>query len=344
MSVDRELVEQVLKIVRNAEYLIVRKIATRLHNPSGTRSWAVAKLAGIQQLRQDIMAILADMTTSLTVEAEKAALLAYTDGVHAITGHATAIVPGQTPAATALAQDLATKTTRLAPYVLRTSLDAYRQAASVSLGNLVLGVSTRRETSQDILDRHLGQGLRGFTDKSGRNWRLDSYVEMATRTGLGNAYLQGRIDTLIDDGGDLVYVIPGPTSCPSCDQWIGKILSLSGNPPAGVEVDGTLAHARSSGHLFGPNCRCVLAKYQPGTSTLPAGHADSSQYEAEQQQRALERDIREAKRREAIALDGVAARDRGRKVLEKQAQLRAHLEAHPQLRRQRHREQIGKAH
>lgn len=339
-SVDRDLIEKLLDIVRSTELAILNRIASRLQEPSGTRTWAKAKLAELGTLRRELTTELQAMNAALAVEIPKVVAAAYEQAGIDLTGSAVAKVAGQPAGLTALSQDLLTTTIRIAPYVLRTSLDAYRQAAGAELGGLILGSSTRRETSQRILDRLLGQGITGFTDKSGRNWRLDSYVEMATRAGLGNAYVQGRVDTLAADGGDLVYVIPGPTACPSCDQWIGKVLSLSGNPPEDVEVDGTLAHARSSGHLFGPNCRCVLAKYLPGSSVLPTEHADPAAYLAEQKQRALERAVRDAKRQQAVSLDGVAGKARAAKVRQKQADLREYLAEHPELRRQNHREQL----
>ncbi len=341
-SVDRELIEEVLGIVRTAEAHILARIAHHLRNPSGTRAWAVRKLSEMEGLRREITADLRAMNAELAAQIPGIVASAYGDG------HQPAIpyAAGQPASVTAIATDLTVTTTRLAPYVLRTTLDVYRQAVGAHLGNLALGVTTRRQTSQQILDDLLGAGVTGFRDKSGRAWKLDTYVEMATRTGLGNAYLEGRVDALVNEGRELAYVIPGPTACPSCDPWAGKILSLTTTIPEGLPftVSATLGQAKSSGHLFGPNCRCVLAAYQHGYSVLPTAHSDPAGYLAEQELRGLERAVRDAKRQQVVALDGVASKARGRKVLEKQAQLRAHLEAHPQIRRQRHREQIGKAH
>ncbi len=341
-AVDRDLIEQVLAVIRAGELAIFRHISKRLTPTEDSTDWAVEKLAQLGQLQREITGELNAMNADLAVAVRQAVTDAYTAGGAAINPVSVPLVPGQPPALTALAHDIVGKTMVLSPGVLRSTVDAYRQAASAHLGNLILGVQTRRETSQDILNDLLGQGVTGFTDKRGRNWRLDSYVEMATRSGLGNAYLNGRVDTLQAGGYDLVYVIPGPTACPSCDMWVGKILSLSGDMPSTDEIPvaASLAEARSSGHLFGPNCRCVLAAYQHGHTVLPTEHADPAGYIAEQKQRRLERAVRDAKRKEALALTPAAKRAAHRAVMDRQAAVRAHIADNPVLKRQYAREQL----
>ncbi|MFD2839339.1 phage minor capsid protein [Populibacterium corticicola] len=341
-AVDRDLIEQVLAIIRAAELAIFRRISQRLTPVEESTDWAVEKLAQLGILQREITSELNAMNADLAVAVRQAVTDAYTAGGAAI-NPSVPLIPSQPAALTALAHDIVGKTVALSPVVLRSTVDAYRQAASAHLGKLILSVQTRRETSQDILNTLLGQGVTGFTDKSGRNWRLDSYVEMATRSGLGNAYLNGRVDTLQAGGYDLVYVIPGPTACPSCDMWIGKILSLSGDTPSTDEIPvaASLAEARSSGHLFGPNCRCVLAAYQHGHTDLPTEHADPAGYIAEQKQRRLERAVRDAKREEALALTPAAKRAAHRAVMDRQAAVRAHIADNPVLKRQYAREQLA---
>lgn len=113
--------------------------------------------------------------------------------------------------------------------VLRWTDDAFRQVVGqVGLVDVLAGVATRRETAQKVWDRLLDNGVTGFTDVRGRNWNLASYVEMATRTGVAHAAVEGHLDRLTDAGIDLVIVSNAPHECPLCRPWEGKILSRSG--------------------------------------------------------------------------------------------------------------------
>lgn len=350
MATDLDLARTVAEVVTDAELNILKLIRNRLAKGQDSPQWAVTKLAELQEVRQQVITELRVLNADLAVSIEGVLSQAYMNSaLSAYQGLTSAGIIAGLPSATnaaitALASDITAKVTGLAPRVLRSTVDAYQQAVGASLGNLILGVETRRQTTQQVINRLLGQGITSFTDKAGRNWGLDSYAEMATRTGLGEARLLGHTQTLTDAGQDLVYVIPGPRACPECDYWIGKVLSLTGatvSTPE-VKVDATLDEARSAGHLFGPNCRCVTGIYLPGFTTLPTTHQDTGGYESQQKQRYFERRIREAKRLEALALSPEEAKKMKVKVRERQAKLRAHLEVNPQLKRQSHREQVKK--
>jgi hypothetical protein len=97
-----------------------------------------------------------------------------------------------------------------------------------------------------------------------------------------------------------------PEECAKCRPFEGRVLSLSGREPAPAEVaghryGGTLAHARREGFLH-PNCRHALSAFTPGLTRPPRGDlADPEGDQQRQQQRYLERQIRDAKRKVAAA-------------------------------------------
>jgi hypothetical protein len=164
-----------------------------------------------------------------------------------------------------------------------------------------------------------------------------------------------------------VIVSDAPLECPLCAPWEGEVLSLgpeSGprtiraeaaiqptglraalRPPetVAVHVAGSLVEARASG-LFHPNCRHSLSAYLPGVTTRPPHHATpGTTYADTQRQRAIERNIRAWKRRQVAATTEKDRRRAGVFVRQWQAKARLHVDAHPDLRRNPVREQVGVA-
>jgi len=101
--------------------------------------------------------------------------------------------------------------------VLRWSEDAYRQTiAAAALPDVLLGVATRRRASQVAWEDLLSKGITGFVDNADRRWNLATYVEMATRTGVAQAAVEGHMDRLEGAGIDLVIVSNAHMECHRC--------------------------------------------------------------------------------------------------------------------------------
>lgn len=203
--------------------------------------------------------------------------------------------------------------------ILRASLDIYRSTVAEAAGKAVTGTLTRQQAVQGALNRFADKGVTGFVDAGGRNWELFSYVDMAVRTGSSNAQRQGYEDKLIANGRDLVIVSNHASSCDSCAEWEGQILSLTGATPGYPTLADT-----EGGHLFGPNCGHRYNLWTEGLSTAPEIKPNDPQdYADRQRQREIERTIRQWKRREAVDItgDGQASA----KVSEWQAAQREHI-------------------
>src|SRR5690606_25386870 len=154
-----------------------------------------------------------------------------------------------------------------------------------------------------------------FVDRGGRNWTVGAYAEMAGRTTVNRAFTDAGIWRMQQSGIHLVTVVRGLDSCSSCAAWAGAILSTDGTPAGpmilphatqdgavAVQVAGTVDDARNQGWGH-PNCRCRLVAYLPGLS-IPQDDTtyDEAAEKERARQRALERRIRSAKRREVSAL------------------------------------------
>jgi hypothetical protein len=150
------------------------------------------------------------------------------------------------------------------------------------------------------------------------------------------------------------FTVPGDGHpCPLCRPWEGSILSLShvgpvnttaadDGRPVSFTVAATVEQAIAAGFQH-PNCRHTLTAYLPGVTQ---GHAprewtdaDQARYDATQQLRSLERQVRAAKREQLGALDDLSRQRAARKVRAIQARIRAHVAAHDLVRRTR-REQL----
>ena len=165
----------------------------------------------------------------------------------------------------------------------------------------------RIQAAQTALDALAALGIIGFVDRAGRRWDLTSYVEMATRTAVSNAWDDLHAAALVRTGLDLVrvstYSLEG--SCAQCRPWLGRVLSLTG----ATVGHPTLAAAKAAGFRH-PNCRCFwtpLGTAVAADAVDPAALARAARvYAASQRQRALEREVRKAARRAHAAITPVA--------------------------------------
>ena len=372
MPVDRSLAEDLAETIRDlyadAELRLIEDIARRLRSGLDRQDWAERKLAQISRVRQLAERIVARLDSDLAEQVEQLLVLAYTRGGEAaldelgrlagVSRAELAEIRRELPGSAAIQRLVWSLVSTLRGThlrILRWPLDAYRQVVATAAVDTLLGTATRLRTAQIAWERLLSGGITGFVDRSGRRWELASYVEMATRTTVAQAAVEGHLDRLAARGINLVIVSNAPQECERCRPWEGRVLSRTG--PAGrrrvearsvttgrmvtVDVRGSVDEAIRAG-LLHPNCRHSLSAYLPGATRAPMHTADPEGDEARQELRRLERKVREWKRRAAGALDPAARARAEAKVRDYQRQIREHV-AGTGLIRQRHREQIGTA-
>jgi len=353
------LAAQVSSMYADAEVRLLALIGKHLAAGHDAPGWAEAKLAELQMLRRRADAIMAQTTTAAVAATAAAVHTAYLRGAAAAEddlrklGKDTAGVrPRQAERATlALARALQDTLHGFPFPVVRQVADAYRDAVARAVSGTLTGASTRLQDAQVALDDLARRGLSGFTDTAGRRWSLQSYVEMATRSATAQAAVLGHLDRLEDAGINLFVVSDSPRECSRCQPWEGRILSrgpvavLQRNVLTGamerIDVDGTVEQATSAG-LFHPNCTHSLSGFLPGATPLGRGTADPRGYAAQQEQRRLERGVREWKRREAVALTPEAQLLARVKVRQWQGRVREHVAAND-LPRKRNRESLTAA-
>lgn len=225
--------------------------------------------------------------------------------------------------------------------------DVYQQVIANNVPKALLGAS-KSQARKAALTEFLEQGITGFTDIAGRNWRIGTYAEMATRTAVTRAYTDAKVHTAGAVGIDLFSIIGGRNACDHCAPWFGKIVAATG--PAGwrdvphsfedgttrVYVSGNLADWRASGANH-PNCSCLPAEYLPGFSIpTAASEYDPEAHAARDRLRELEVRERAAKRKRLIAEasgDAETAAAAKRRIRAIQKQTREHVAATGQRRR-----------
>lgn len=246
-------------------------------------------------------------------------------------------------AAEAIARDIESELTDVQFRLTRLPADIYKAVAPAhALGQVLDRNLTAEQAQAAAWQDFVRRGVTGFTDKSGRDWQLSSYVEMAVRTASARAFNASTLARISAIGFPYVTVPPHTHPCPLCGPWQGAVLSIGPNPDPDVDTDGTIADAVAAG-LNHPNCKDTFVVWDHRTQPRPERREwtgeDELRYRATQKQRELEREIRKHKAAERAGLTPESTADARRQKRRAEAKIRAHLAMHPQLGRQSRREQ-----
>lgn len=193
----------------------------------------------------------------------------------------------------------------------------------------------RRQAVQQALDILTARGITGFRDNAGRNWSLSTYMEMKSRTLVNQQLIDSHTERMVERGYNFLVVSSHARSAPQCQPFEGQVLSLDGTtgtvtrPNAAgpgtvtVKIKATLKDARAQGFQH-PNCRHAVSSWIPGASRTFTTEPDPKGYADTQRLRAMERAIRETKRKRAIAVDPGAKRRLSDTLRQQQAAAQKH--------------------
>ncbi|WIA99736.1 phage minor capsid protein [Curtobacterium sp. MCBA15_012] len=252
-------------------------------------------------------------------------------------------VPTSVRAEAAIRESLVSDLQDVRRRITRLDNDIYKMLAPQAARVQVLDFELTPAQAQAIAWRDFtSNGITGFTDKSGREWSLSAYTEMAVRTAAARAFNASHLERMHAIGVRYFTVSDVGSPCPLCLPWQGAVLTDGPVAAPEMHVDATIAEARTRG-LFHPNCRHYLTAVFPGISVLPPRQewtpAHEARYRAVQKQRRLELAVRKAKRQQENALDGDRAADAKAKVRAAQKRLRDHVNSRDDLSRNSRREQ-----
>lgn len=215
-------------------------------------------------------------------------------------------------------------------------------------------VKTHTQATQSALKKLSQTGITGFVDRAGRNWTPEAYVAMDIRTTAHNVAVNSVRTREQEYGTDLFQVSAHPAARPLCYPWQNKILSWGASGGTFTDGDGRkrtyqsineTSYGQPAG-LFGINCTHFPLVVIPGM-TVPHDmpeqdpEENAKAYAESQQQRAIERDIRAAKRDLEIAkAAGLPTEDADKRVKDAQAHMRQFIKDTGRT-RQYSREKIG---
>ena len=238
------------------------------------------------------------------------------------------VAPGQMRAFSLYYQQAADKLNLVNTVMLESTQSAYQQAVSdvvadmelsermyhtqlaldTAAGETVTGVSSWNQSLRHAMDKLKNRGITGFVDHAGRHWSAEAYVAMDIRTTVANTARSAAWETNQNFGNDLYSVSSHNGARPLCYPWQNKVISSTDTVRKVLDLDGNeilvVAQSETSygepAGLFGINCKHMADPFIPGVSVL-TGHPQDEEdnektYEESQEQRRLERKIREQKR------------------------------------------------
>lgn len=344
-----------------AERKLIARMAALIASSEGVTNYQIHMMARYQKARELLIKDLSGAELArakaeskiLAAEYEKANLAVYADLAHTVKPIFVAS-SAKTAAMTAIQAETSATFNAMNSSILRQTDDLIRRMVGEQAADVTAGVLTRQEASRQLLGDFIKQGGWNFQDSSGRNWSAESYADMAMRTATARTQIAGHIDAMTANGIDFAVVQPGARPCSICDQWARKILTLNGQAgtytaydymtggETTVTADATLEDARSAGFQH-PNCRCTLRAFVTGVtdpSVIDRPAWDEAGYNNQQQQRNLERNLRQAKREAAAVTDPREQQAANERVKAREKALENHLDSHTYLKRQPSREEI----
>lgn len=215
--------------------------------------------------------------------------------------------------------------------MLQSTLDAYKKAVTnisdmasklssvqkqlnTGAAQLALGTATRQQVMRDIIRQLNADGLTGFIDKAGRKWSPEAYVNMDMRTTSHNTAIEAIKLRQQDYDADIFRVSRHSGARPLCYPYQGKYYTWGTGSGTFTDGDGrrhtyrsiySTSYGKPAG-LFGINCGHYPEPMIPGVS-IPTEQDDKESkeendriYAESQEQRALERRVRYAKREAAM--------------------------------------------
>lgn len=229
--------------------------------------------------------------------------------------------------------------------MLRKMDDVYRQTIFKAQVYMNSGAGSLGKAIDMATKDFLDKGIDCITYSNGRKINVASYAEMALRTASQRAVFAGE-GARRDEIGVRTVVISAHNNCsPLCLPWQGKVY-IDDVYSGGSAKDGAypLLSKAMAGGLFHPSCRHNMATFFPGRSRLPEPVDDEvalGNYNAEQKQRYMERQVRRYKRREAGSVDPTNQAAAAAKVKEWDSKLKMHLVENEHLRLDRSRVKVA---
>lgn len=192
---------------------------------------------------------------------------------------------------------------------IATKISTTQGILNTSTGQIITGVESFNVVQRNAVRQMVDNGLTGFIDHGGHHWSPEAYVAMDMRTTMTNTAREAVSERMESYGCELYQVSWHDGARPLCYPWQGKVISTNGwtgevedgeGNKVQVHSESEIESFRYGGGLFGVNCGHYQIPFFPGFSRSrpPRQNEEENakEYAESQQQRALERKVREEKR------------------------------------------------
>ncbi|MEH6988133.1 MULTISPECIES: phage minor capsid protein [Bacillaceae] len=303
LSVEEELLLNVANLLKKHQSLLTE---------DGIQSWQAEQLAQLESLTQRNIITIAkhaglsiDAVTEMLEEAGYGALEVNEGSLTEAVQQGLLVKAPAIASSTALQavmisyQNQAKETFNLVnSTLLDQSRQIYLDIINQTVGKVLAGTTTPQEVLRGTARKWAEKGVPALIDKAGRQWSTEAYINAVVRS-MSNNVANDMQDTRMDEyGADLVEISSHSGARPKCAKYQGRIFSRSGRHPKYPSLSST-SYGEPDG-LFGINCRHVKYPFIEGITkrTYKSYPAEENRkvYEQSQQQRYLERRIRQAKR------------------------------------------------
>lgn len=226
--------------------------------------------------------------------------------------------------------------------------DVYRQTIYKTEFQLSSGAISLGKAIDLSVKDFLNKGIDCIIYKNGRHVNIATYAEMALRTASQRATFLGEGTKRDEYGVHLIVVSSHANACEMCLVWQAEILIDDVfSHPSKEYIEKykqyKLLSAAIKAGLLHPNCRHTLITYFEGITKIPKKQ-DSKKalqnYYLEQEQRKLERKIRNLKRLVAGTVDKDDKREYSYQLMNAQKEMRNFLKVNKQFKRNSRREKL----
>lgn len=152
----------------------------------------------------------------------------------------------------------------------RTKTAIRKAVAEAMRANMASGINGRRTINADTaaqIRKDLGAAVdNAIIDAAGRRWKVETYVDMVTRTKLMQATNDATINEALDRG--VIYgVISRHGATDACAKWEGRTVKLTREAPGDYPFIGDLPRRE----IFHPNCRHTISPIRRPTEVRADG-------------------------------------------------------------------------
>lgn len=224
---------------------------------------------------------------------------------------------------------------------LKTQLWYTQGTLNMASSSVVTGIESRTQAVRDAIKDLASKGITGWIDAGGHQWTAEAYVNMDIRTTCHNVAIEAQRERSAEYGVSTFQISTHSGARPLCAPYQGWICSWEGGGGVVHDLYGKeyqvhgineTSYGEAAG-IFGVNCGHFPETFVDGFSvprynelTPEQEKQNAIEYAQSQQQRQIEREIRQAKT-EALGMkaanDPAGFAEASKKVKEKNAEYRA---------------------